>query len=64
MVFELFFQCFFSTMHLYNHDTVVATMTFTGVNPQYLPKMLHANPGTVLKSARPDDSKTLPTCSN
>ena len=25
---------------------------------------LNANPGTVLKSACPEDSKTLPTCSN
>ena len=47
-------------------NTVVATMTFTGVKPSISTSdvALKANPGTVLKTSRPDDSKTPPTCSN
>ena len=45
-------------------NTVVATMTFTSVKPSISPSNLaqNANPGTVLKTARPEDSKTPPTC--
>ena len=45
---------------------MVATTTFTGVKPSISTSnvALNANPGTVLKSARPEDSKTPPTCSN
>ena len=35
-------------------NTVVATRTFTGLKP--------SKPGTVLETARPEDSKTSPTC--
>ena len=46
--------------------TVVATITFTSVKPSISTSnvALNANPGTVLKSARPKDSKTPLTCSN
>ena len=46
--------------------TVVTNMTFSSVKPSISPSnlALHANPGTVLKSARPEGSKTLSTCLN
>ena len=39
-------------------------MTFSSVKPSISPSnvALHANPGTVLKSARLEDFKTPPTC--
>ena len=44
--------------------TVVATRTFTSVKPTISPSNVakNANSGTVLDSARPEDSKTPPTC--
>ena len=44
--------------------TVVATRTFTGLKPSISPSnvALNSNPGTVLETARPEDSKTPPTC--
>jgi len=44
-------------------DTVVANRTFSNVKPSIYPSNLaqNANPGTVLKTARPEDSKTPPT---
>ena len=44
--------------------TVVANMTFTGVKPSISPSNVaqNANLGTVLETARPEDSKTPPTC--
>ena len=45
-------------------NTVVATRTFTSVKPAISPSNVaqNANSGTVLDSARPEDSKTPPTC--
>ena len=45
-------------------NTVVATRTFTSVKPSISPSNFaqNANPGTVLKTARPEDSKTPTTC--
>ena len=41
-------------------------MTFNGVKPSISPSNialnLNANPGTVLKSDYPEDSKTAPAC--
>ena len=39
-------------------------MTFNGVKPSISPSniALNANPGTVLKSDYPEDSKTAPAC--
>ena len=55
--------------HAYNilscpKNTVLATMTFSGLKPSVSPSNVaqNANPGTVLETARPDDSKTPPTC--
>ena len=47
-------------------NIVVATRTFTSAKPSISTSnvALKANPGTVLESARPEDSKTPPTCSN
>ena len=44
--------------------TVVATSTCTSVKPAISPSNVaqNANSGTVLDSARPEDSKTPPTC--
>ena len=44
--------------------TVVTTRTFTSVKPTISPSNVaqNANSGTVLDSARPEDSKTPPTC--
>ena len=43
-------------------NTVVANRTFSSVKPSISPSdvALNANPGTVLKSARPEDSKKKP----
>ena len=45
-------------------NTVVATRTFTGLKPSISPSnvALNSNPGTVLETAHPEDSKTPPTC--
>ena len=45
-------------------DTVVATSTCSSVKPAISPSNVaqNTNPGTVLDSARPEDSKTPPTC--
>ena len=45
-------------------DTVVATRTFSGLKLSISPSnvALNSNPGTVLETARPEDSKTPPTC--
>ena len=45
-------------------STVVATSTCTSVKPAISPSNVaqNTNPGTVLDSARPEDSKTPPTC--
>ena len=47
-------------------NTVVANRTFSSVKPSIHPSniALNANPGTVLKTACPEDFKTPPTCSN
>ena len=44
--------------------TVVATSTCSSVKPAISPSNIaqNTNPGTVLDSARPEDSKTPPTC--
>ena len=44
--------------------TMVANSTCTSVKPAISPSNVaqNANPGTVLDSARPEDSKTPPTC--
>ena len=44
--------------------TVVANRTFSGLKPSISPSNVaqNANPGTVLETARPEDSKTPPTC--
>ena len=49
-----------------NIHTVVANMTFSSVKPSISTSnvALKANPGTVMKSACPEDSKTPPTCYN
>ena len=43
---------------------VLATMTFSGLKPSVSPSNVaqNANPGTVLETACPEDSKTPPTC--
>ena len=48
--------------YTYSADTVVTNMTFSSVKPSISPSniALNANPGTVLKSAHPEDSKTVP----
>ena len=48
----------------YGSDTVVATRTCSGLKPSISPSNVaqNANPGTVLETARPEDSKTPPTC--
>ena len=45
-------------------NTVVANSTCISVKPAISPSNVaqNANPGTVLDSARPEDSKTPPTC--
>ena len=45
-------------------NTVVATSTCSSVKPAISPSNIaqNTNPGTVLDSARPEDSKTPPTC--
>ena len=47
-----------------NQNTVVATSTCTSLKPSISPSNVaqNANPGTVLETARPEDSKTPPTC--
>ena len=46
-------------------NTVVANRTFSSVKPSISPNLAQdANPGTVLKSACPEDIKTPPTCYN
>ena len=44
--------------------TVVATRTYSGLKPSISPSnvALNSNPGTVLETACPEDSKTPPTC--
>ena len=44
--------------------TVVATSTCSSLKPSISPSnvALNSNPGTVLETARPEDSKTPPTC--
>ena len=44
-----------------NHYTVVANLTFTSVKTSISPSNIaqNANPGTVLKTAHPEDSKTI-----
>ena len=46
------------------YNTVVATSTCSSVKPAISPSNVaqNTNPGTVLDSARPEDSKTPPTC--
>ena len=46
--------------------TVVANSTCSGLKPLISPSNVaqNANPGTVLETARPEDSKTTPTCQN
>ena len=50
--------------HINRRNTVVATSTCTSVKPAISPSNVaqNTNPGTVLDSARPEDSKTPPTC--
>ena len=45
-------------------NTVVATRTYSGLKPSISPSNVaqNANPGTVLETACPEDSKTPPTC--
>ena len=47
-----------------NLYAVVANRTFSSLKPSISPSnvALNPNPGTVLESACPDDSKTTPTC--
>ena len=46
-----------------DNNTVMANRTFSSVKPSISPSnvALNVNPGTVLKSACPEDSKTPPT---
>ena len=45
-------------------NTVLATMTFSGLKPSVSPSNVaqNENQGTVLETACPEDSKTPPTC--
>ena len=56
--------CWIISCNLKQSNTVLATMTFSGLKPSISPSNVaqNANPGTVLKTALPEDSKTPPTC--
>ena len=62
--FSVVKSCNTILVNITSAHTVVATSTCTSLKPSISPSnvALNSNPGTVLETARPEDSKTPPTC--